>query len=230
LNLNFHLMNDPTTLHQDGYVLLRGAIPADWLTDLRAAFDAGLKPSDQWPVPRGTDWRHSALDLDLRVQTLCRLPVVLEIAGALIGERFFLSQVEGREPLLGGGHQKLHRDLSAQRPGDTVIAIAYFDNYGPENGATRIVPCSHRRGQDELEFDFDDESQSVQISGSAGDILVFDADLVHAGSMNPTGARRRSILFCFQAEPCYADHLQTLSLRSIQMDTSERFDPSPDYT
>jgi hypothetical protein len=223
-------MHCQTTIHQDGYILLQGAIPHDWLDELRATFDAGVKPSDQWPVPRGKDWRHSSLDFDAKIQAVCRLPEVLGTVGSLIGERFFLAQVEGREPLLGGGHQKLHRDLSAQRAGDTVIAIAYFDNYGPENGATRIVPCSHRRGPDELEFNFDDESKSVQISGSAGDILVFDADLVHAGSMNPTGARRRSILFCFQAEPCYADHLQTLSLRSIQMDTSERFDPSPDYT
>lgn len=222
-------MNDPTTLHQDGYVLLRAAIPADWLTDLRAAFDAGVKPSDQWPVPRGRDWRHSSLDLDPRVQAVCRLPTALETAGAMIGERFFLSQVEGREPLLGGGHQKLHRDMSAQRPGDTVIAIAYFDDFGPENGATRLIPSSHRRAPDELEFDFDDESKSVQISGSAGDILVFDADLVHAGSLNPTGARRRSILFCFQAEPCYVAHLETLALRSVQMDTSARFGPSLDY-
>ena len=223
-------MHCQTSLNHDGYILLRGAIPGEWLEELRAAFDAGVKPSDQWPIPRGADWRHSSLDLVPRVQAVCRLPRVLETAGALIGERFFLSQVEGREPLLGGGHQKLHRDMSAQRPGDTVIAIAYFDDFGPENGATRLIPSSHRCAPDEPEFDFNDESKSMQISGSAGDILVFDADLVHAGSLNSTGARRRTILFCFQAEPCYAAHLETLALRSIQMDTSERFDPSPDYT
>lgn len=218
-------MHGQTTSNQDGYVLLRGAIPLDWLDELRATFDAGVKPSDQWPIPRGRDWRHSSLDLDAKIQAVCHLPAVLEIAGGMIGERFFLSQVEGREPLQGGGHQKLHRDLYAQRPGDTVIAIAYFDDYGPDNGATRLIPSSHRDTPDGGEFDFNDESRSVQISGCAGDILVFDADLVHAGSLNPTGARRRTILFCFQAEPCYAAHLETRSLRGVQMDTSERFDP-----
>lgn len=217
-------MHLQTTLNQDGYALLRGAIPLDWLDELRDAFDAGVKPSDQWPIPRGADWRHSSLDLDAKIQAVCHLPAVLEIAGSLIGEGFFLSQVEGREPLHGGGHQKLHRDLSAQRPGDTAIAIAYFDDYGPENGATRIVPGSHRPAPNEPEFDFNDESKSVQISGSAGDILVFDADLVHAGSLNTTGARRRTILFCIQAEPCYAAHLETRSIRGVQMDTSERFE------
>jgi ectoine hydroxylase-related dioxygenase (phytanoyl-CoA dioxygenase family) len=75
-------------------------------------------------------------------------------------------------------------------------------------------------------FDFDDESRSVQLSGSAGDILVFDADLVHAGSRNSTGARRRTILIGYFAEPLYASHLETANLRSIRMDGTDRFDPS----
>jgi ectoine hydroxylase-related dioxygenase (phytanoyl-CoA dioxygenase family) len=219
-------MMDREQLHRDGYALLRGAIPAEWLDELRAAFDTGVKPSDQWPVPRGTDWRHSLLDLDPKVQAVCRLPEMLAVVGELIHERYFLSQVEGREPLAGRGHQELHRDASAQRPGDSVHALAYFDDYGPENGATRIVPGSHRTALGEPPFDFDDESRSVQLSGSAGDILVFDADLVHAGSLNPTGARRRSILIAYFAEPLYASHLETVNLRSIRMDTTERFDPS----
>jgi ectoine hydroxylase-related dioxygenase (phytanoyl-CoA dioxygenase family) len=219
-------MIDRVQLHRDGYALLRGAIPAEWLDQLRVAFDTSVKPSDRWPVPRGRDWRHSLLDLDPKVQAVCRLPELLSVVGELIGKRFFLAQVEGREPLAGGGHQNLHRDLSAQQPGDTVNALAYFDDYGPQNGATRIVPGSHRPAQGEPPFDFDDESQSVQISGCAGDILVFDADLVHAGSRNPTGARRRTILIGYFAEPLFASHLETVNLRSIRMDTAERFDPS----
>jgi len=213
-------------LHSDGYAVLRGAIPPDWLDDLRAAFDGGVLPSERWPVPRGADWRHSQLDLDPRVQGVCRLPELLAVVGALIGARFFLAQVEGREPLTGGGQQSLHRDMSAERPGDTVNAIAYFDDYGPANGATRLVPGSHRPASAGPSFDFGDESQAVQLQGSAGDILVFDADLVHAGTRNPTGARRRSILIGYFAEPRYASHLETAHLRGVRMDTTERFDPS----
>jgi ectoine hydroxylase-related dioxygenase (phytanoyl-CoA dioxygenase family) len=218
-------MSDRKQLHHDGYTLLGAAIPAEWLDDLRAIFDTGVKPPDQWPVPRGPHWRYSLLDLDRQVQAVCRLPQLLAVVGEMIGERFFLAQVEGREPLLGGGHQKLHRDLSAQRMGDTVIAIAYFDDYGPGNGATRIVPASHRPTMGELPCNFDDESRSVQLAGRAGDILVFDADLVHAGSLNPSGERRRTMLMTYFAEPLYAQHLETAGLRSVRMDTTERFDP-----
>ncbi|WP_248920567.1 phytanoyl-CoA dioxygenase family protein [Pseudomonas entomophila] len=219
-------MNERERLHRDGYALLRGAIPAAWLEGLRAVFDAGVKPSAQWPVPRGQDWRHSQLDCDPLIQAVCRLPCVLATAGELIGERFFLAQVEGREPLVGGGHQQLHRDLSAQRPGDMVGALVYLDDYGPANGATRIVPGSHRPVPGAPPFDFGDESRAVHVSGLAGDILVFDVDLVHAASLNTSGARRRSLLVNYSAQGLYASHLQTLKLRDIRMATHDRFEPS----
>jgi ectoine hydroxylase-related dioxygenase (phytanoyl-CoA dioxygenase family) len=213
-------------LHRQGYALLRDAIPGNWLADLRAIFDANVQASEHWPVPRGMDWRHSLLDLDATVQAVCRLPQVLTVAGELIGERFFLSQVEGREPLAGGGHQQLHRDLSIQRPGDMVNAIAFFDDYGPDNGATRIVPGSHRPSPQQPPFDPNDETAVVQLSGTAGDILLFDVDLLHAGSRNVNGARRRSILINYCAQALYRTQLETAGLRGVRMDTREQFDPA----
>lgn len=216
-------MIDREQLHRDGYALLRQAIPSDWLDPLRETFEAGVMPSEQWPVPRGPDWRHSALDLDPLVQAVCRLPALLDAVGALIGERFFIAQVEGREPVHGGGLQGLHRDFSAERPGDTVNALAFFDDYGPDNGATRLIPGTHRPDPQAPPVDLCDERHVMRPSGRAGDILVFDADLLHAGSLNVSGARRRSILIGYFAEQRYPAHLQTASLRHVRMDTSERF-------
>lgn len=218
-------MPDRTLLHQEGYALLRQAIPAALLQELRAAFDANVLPSDQWPVPRGMDWRHAQMDLEPAVQTVCRLPQLLSAAGTLIGERFFIAQAEGREPMPGGGHQQLHRDLSDLRPGDMVSALAFLDDFSSDNGATRVVPGSHRPTPGEPPFDPLDESPTLQLNGQAGDILVFDVDLVHAGSLNINGARRRTILISYRAEPLYAAHLQTLALRNVRMSTDERFDP-----
>jgi hypothetical protein len=213
-------------LRHDGCAVLRDAIPAAWLDGLRAEFDAGVLPNEQWPVPRGADWRHALLDLSPTVQAVCRLPALLAAVGALIRERYFLAQVEGREPLPRGGQQGLHRDLSAERSGDTVLAIAFLDDYGPANGATRIVPGSHRPAPDQPPFDFNDASRAVQVSGRAGDILVFDADLVHAGSLNVTGARRRSLLMTYFAGPLHAAHLETAPLRGVRMEAAWFDSPS----
>ena len=102
-----------------------------------------------------------------------------------------------------------------------------FDDYGPYNGATRLVPGSHRPAMRDAPLDPADEARAVQLSGHAGDILVFAADLLHGASLNPSGARRRSILFGFFAEPRHAAHLATAHLRNVRMATDERFDPVP---
>src|SRR5690606_18428443 len=67
-------MTDREQLQRDGYALLRQAVPVEWLDDLRTAFDAGITPSNQWPVPRGADWHHSLLDDNAMIQAVCRVP------------------------------------------------------------------------------------------------------------------------------------------------------------
>lgn len=212
-------------LQSNGFALLGQAVPQDWLPELRASFDSNIAESALWPVPRSSTWNHAMVDLLPQVQAVCKLPALLAVVGALIGERFFLAQVEGREPRQGGGYQQLHRDLSSQRPGDNVSALVFIDDYGPHNGATRIVPASHRARPQEAPINFLDESRSLQLTGHAGDILVFDADLVHGACTNPSGARRRSFLISYFAEPLYHSHLKTAKLRNVRMDTSECFEP-----
>lgn len=212
------------SIHRDGFALLRLAVPADWLDGLRTAFDDNVQPSDAWPVPRGADWRHAMVDLEPVVGDACRLPVLLAAVGALVGERFFLSQVEGREPLPGGGYQGLHRDFSARRPGDTVNAIVFLDDYGPANGATRLLPGSHHPAPGESGRDPRDETGVLQLEGKAGDILVFDADLLHAASLNRGGGRRRSLLATYFAEGLREVHAASAPLRNVRMDTSESFE------
>lgn len=216
-------VTDTARLLRDGYTVLRGAIAPDRLDAMRAAFDANVQPSHAWPVPRGPGWRHAMVDLDPGVRAVCRLPALVRAAAVLIGERFFLAQVEGREPLAGDGHQGLHRDLSDQRPGDTVNALAFLDDYGPHNGATRLVPGTHRDPGTPPARDAD-EARAIQLQGRAGDILVFDADLLHAATHHPGDARRRSLLIGYFAASRHAAHLETARLRNVRMAALDWFD------
>jgi hypothetical protein len=145
-------------LMRDGYLLLRGAVPEAWRESLRAAFDAGVGTGDQWAVPRGAGWRHALVDLNPTVQQTCRLPPLLAAAAEMLAGPFFLAQVEGREPLRDGGHQPLHRDGVGT---NAVAALVFLDAYGPDNGATRVVPRHLDRGEP-------DEASSLIIAGEGG--------------------------------------------------------------
>jgi ectoine hydroxylase-related dioxygenase (phytanoyl-CoA dioxygenase family) len=187
---------------------------------LRAAFDAGVGTGDQWAVPRGTGWRHALVDLDPTVQRTCRLPALLAAAAGMLAGPFFLAQVEGREPLRDGGHQPLHRDGVGT---NAVAVLVFLDAYGPDNGATRVVPRHLDQGLvDQAE---PDEASSLIIAGEAGDILVFDADLPHGATRNRSGARRRSLLLSFMPERMREPQDACRALRNVRMDTSEVFVP-----
>lgn len=202
-------------LMHDGYLLLRGAVPEAWRDALRAVFDAGVGTADQWAVPRGAGWRHALVDLDPTVQRTCRLPPLLAAGAEILAGPFFLAQVEGREPLPGAGHQPLHRDGAGTK---AVAALVFLDAYGPDNGATRLVPRHLDRGEP-------DEAASLIAAGEAGDILVFDADLLHGATRNRSGARRRSLLLSFMQERHRASQDACRAIRNVRMDTSEMFVP-----
>ncbi len=116
---------------------------------------------------------------------------VISLIRSIIGADCVLSSLNSLEPLQGHGHQPLHRDEGPVGPEGFVTAnsIWVLDSMDVENGATRVVPGTHLTA--EIADDADPRLRYAE--AAAGSVVVTNAHVLHAASLNRDGRRRRVI-------------------------------------
>lgn len=156
-------------------------------------------------------------------------PRVLAAIRHVLGPDFKLSSLNSRASLPGHGLQKLHTDYpEAVASGDYRVcnSIWLLDDFTERNGATRIVPGSHRwgmvpeEGMDDPEAPHPDE---IQLLAPAGTVVIFNSHTWHGGTRNRTDRPRRAIhsYFCRRDQPQQIDQQ-----RYIRPETLERLSPA----
>ena len=130
-------------------------------------------------------------------------PVALEYTGVLLGQPFLLSNIDANIAGPGGPPMFLHADQSFVPPPwhqPLVSNIMWMlDDFTPENGATRVVPGSHKlqRGPDYGP----DMPESVPVCGPAGTAMVFEGRLWHQTGANTTADERRHGILAYYCRP-----------------------------
>jgi ectoine hydroxylase-related dioxygenase (phytanoyl-CoA dioxygenase family) len=194
------------TLDELGYVVVPSLLPPTELEELRAAFD-DLVSEDPQSRTHELGTRRSKADNENDVFAICwRHRLVLEAAAHLLGERFQVGHVDLRDPDPGHGEQRHHPDH-----GDSPVAgltiTWYLDDFTADNGATRVVPGSHRSQAPALPIDpLEPVPGEVVAAGPAGSVLLRDARLYHGAGRNAAGRHRRSAFVFYQhhiPEPLY---------------------------
>jgi ectoine hydroxylase-related dioxygenase (phytanoyl-CoA dioxygenase family) len=125
-------------------------------------------------------------------------PFVTELIGHLLGRPFLLSSNTANIAGRGGEEMVLHTDQGYAPLDITVPLVAnvmwMVDDFTEENGATRVVPGSHRSGSHP---DPRDRPETVAATGPAGSALVFDGRLWHGTGRNVTDRPRHGVLTYF---------------------------------
>ena len=144
-------------------------------------------------------------------------PRVLAAIRYVIGPRFKLSSLDCRMALPGQGHQAFHADWrSGVQPGDYYVCNSMWllDDFTVENGATRVVPGSHRSGQhpkDVLKDATQKHAEEIQLIAPSGTVIIFNSHLWHAGGLNQTDSRRHGMLAYY----CRRDQKQLTDQRKF---------------
>lgn len=141
--------------------------------------------------------------------------VLAAVAHVLRGD-LKLSSLNGRAALPGYGHQPLHVDWSGPTvPGDYYVcnSLWLIDDFTEENGATRLVPGSHRKGTIPEEAMADPSAphpDEIRLLGKAGTVVVFNAHTWHGGTRNRTDQPRRAMhaYFCRRDQKQQTDQRQ----------------------
>lgn len=155
-------------------------------------------------------------------------PQVLSAIFHVLDNDVKLSSLNARFAKPGQGHQALHTD--GAYPDDTPsIPHTYYvcnslwvlEDIGIENGATRIVPGSHRSRIGPAEVMEDPGAQhpaQLVINAKAGDVIVFNSHLWHGGTRNNSAHPRKCMHGYFTRRGCpqQTDQKKWLSSHTIQ--------------
>jgi ectoine hydroxylase-related dioxygenase (phytanoyl-CoA dioxygenase family) len=192
-------------LDEVGYCIVPDALGSDDLSSLRQALDRAASEDEARGValrygPNGANQRLWALlnrgDEFIR---LAMHPLALAVVRSGLGPDIQLTNISANITGPGGDREigRLHTDqgfLPEPWPYQLATNVAYFlDDFTEENGATLVVPGSHKV----LEVPDHGLAPDIAtcITGKAGSMAVWDGRLHHATGLNRTTDQRRRGIF-----------------------------------
>ncbi len=195
-----------TAIHDEGYVILPDLLPPAQVEELTRA----LEPYERdRPMGRNQfegERSHRVYSLAGKGSVFLQLAEnahVMSLLDALLLPNFLLSNLQSIRLHPGETAQPWHTDdtfYPAPRPLSTPLAISVIwalEDFTEENGATELIPGSHRWGTEHPDTREHQEVAAIMPRGSA---LVFNGALWHRGGANRSHRTR----LCISPQYCQA--------------------------
>ena len=173
-----------------GITLIADVLDADDLAEARRLLDPiydGYDPErDSLGRVEGYHFAANLVDKAPFFQDVFLREPVYGLVRHILGDDGNLSSLNSLEPRRDNPQQGLHRD-GGFPSGASLNTWWVIDDMDADNGATRVVPGTHRTDDEPAAC----EADAVQLVASAGTVAVIDARLVHGAGVNREGRRRR---------------------------------------
>lgn len=195
-------------LRERGYTLLKGRMGTEWRAALRARLaelfeQEGERAGSEFRTEPEARRLANLVNKGNVFHDVVRHPALLACAEAVFAEPFKLSSLNARlaKPHSREG-QPLHADmglLADEHGPKGMNSVWMLDPFRSDNGTLRVVPGSHRTNRLPQELLADAHASHPEeevVLGEAGDVLVFQSHLWHAGLPNQSSEPRLA-LNCF---------------------------------
>ena len=186
-------------IENDGYTIIEDAMSADLMARIREELDPfcqGIYPGRNNFEGARTERVYALLAKAPSVAEIIEHPATLALIDKLLPKNFLLSAALSILVHPGETPQPFHYDdgitglpVYKPRPRFGVSTIWAFDDFTENNGATEVIPGSHRWSEDRKPR----EAEAIKVLVPAGSVIVFDGALVHRGGANTSNADRLAI-------------------------------------
>ena len=191
------------SLSEEGYVILPNLADSEILETIRKTFDRivqeeGENAAREHHQEAGVHRIANLVNKGRVFEAAWSHPLILACCAHMFGRPFKISSCNGREALLGGGHQPLHSDWKFERgpvnSAHSCNSLWAIDDLTADNGAPRLVPGSNLipgPPQDYLEDPEGPHPDEIIAEVPAGSVVMINAHTWHGGTKNTSGKRRR---------------------------------------
>jgi len=218
-----------TRLERDGYTILEGVIEPSLLDELRA--DLERIEAEQGIVPASNIFEGTKTvriyNLLARGKVYERIPAhegVLPLVERVLDRGCLISSLSSIAIDPGEAPQLLHADdqvIPLPRPHVPIVCNTMWaiTDFSAENGATRLVPGSHRLDHPPP---LGEEIATIAAEMKRGSVLVYHGSLWHGGGANTTASRRVGVAMNYCAGWVRQQENQQLG---IPLDIARGFSP-----
>lgn len=197
-------------LHENGFAVIPDVLSADEVAALRSRLVALADEEREAaaalgaPMPNEAQFVRTLIAKAQEFRDLAVHPTALALARHLLGPDILLWEAFANRVPPGGPAGGAHIDQGPM-PNDitwpVVCAFLYMlDDFTEENGATFVVPGSHRRHRDELTPETFAAGR-VTATGKAGSVIVMDGRVWHSIGKNRTSDVWRHGVLMFYSAP-----------------------------
>jgi len=214
---------------ESGYTILPDVIDADLLEALtddlvRLEHDLGIGAADNDFEGRQTVRIYNLLAHGALYRQIPVHPAVLPIVEGVLDAGCLVSSVSSIAIDPGETPQPIHADdqlIPLPKPHPPVVCNTMWalTEFTEANGATRLVPGSHRRDHSPA---YGSSHPTIAAQMAPGSVLVWDGALWHGGGANTTGERRTGIAMNYCAGFIRQQENQQLG---IPRDIAREFSP-----